>query len=71
MWYDRWSSNIPIGDFVTLRDLYDTRLSKEAVVADMINNNEWKWPSSLVEKHPEMINIAVPTIHENRVDKVF
>ncbi|GKE30224.1 hypothetical protein Tco_1445608, partial [Tanacetum coccineum] len=45
MWYDNWCELGPLFRFISNRSLYSARFSKDMVVADMVSNGDWKWPS--------------------------
>ncbi|GKD39683.1 hypothetical protein Tco_1259890, partial [Tanacetum coccineum] len=44
IWHDTWHSVGPLSNFLSNRSLYDTRLSNNCNVNDMIRGNDWIWP---------------------------
>ncbi|GJX61134.1 hypothetical protein Tco_0294034 [Tanacetum coccineum] len=53
VWHDKWCSHDPIDMIVSKRVVYEARIADEARVADMINNDKWKWPREWEELFPE------------------
>ncbi|GJT18120.1 RNA-directed DNA polymerase, eukaryota, reverse transcriptase zinc-binding domain protein [Tanacetum coccineum] len=45
VWYDKWSPNGPLGNFITQRNIYDARLSMDAKIHKMIIDNRLAWPN--------------------------
>ncbi|GJZ89918.1 hypothetical protein Tco_0661845, partial [Tanacetum coccineum] len=54
-----------VGIMVTL-----IKLSSNLKVANMIEDDCWKWPSDWMRKYPDIASIPVPTINPSEVDKV-
>nr|GEZ51602.1 hypothetical protein [Tanacetum cinerariifolium] len=40
-------------------------------VADMIEDNCWKWPNEWMTKYPDIVNIPVPNLKTTTDDKVI
>ncbi|GJT52972.1 RNA-directed DNA polymerase, eukaryota, reverse transcriptase zinc-binding domain protein [Tanacetum coccineum] len=70
MWYDKWSLNGPVGDFISQRHIYDARLSMDAKVNDMIEDNHWIWPDEWFSVFPEISNTHMPALNDQN-DKVL
>lgn len=50
LWFDRWEDRCPLNDYVTPRQMAQNGLSITTKVADVIQNDQWMWPSQLVDK---------------------
>nr|XP_043609703.1 uncharacterized protein LOC122581539 [Erigeron canadensis] len=70
MWFDKWSVEGPLYEFISRRDLYDARLEDTLTVDKMILNGEWSWPDGWLDIFPRLANIEVPNIHFGKEDKV-
>ncbi|GKC57546.1 RNA-directed DNA polymerase, eukaryota, reverse transcriptase zinc-binding domain protein [Tanacetum coccineum] len=70
VWYDKWNSNGPFGKFISQRDIYDARLSLDAKISEMINENRWIWPNEWLSKFPGLLNLSVSSLNDNE-DKVL
>ncbi|GKE43690.1 hypothetical protein Tco_1470974 [Tanacetum coccineum] len=70
VWYDKWSSNGPIGDFISQRNIYDARLSMDVKVSEMIKDNKWLWPDEWFSIFPKIPNIHIPPLNDQK-DKVL
>ncbi|GKF05893.1 hypothetical protein Tco_0036561, partial [Tanacetum coccineum] len=49
---------------------YTARLSPSLRVANMIENNCWKWPNEWVRKYIDIVNIPIPSLISTENDKV-
>ncbi|GKA63437.1 RNA-directed DNA polymerase, eukaryota, reverse transcriptase zinc-binding domain protein [Tanacetum coccineum] len=65
-WYDKWSEIGPLCQIIDSRDLYDARFDKNAIVADMIHNNQWIWKDEWKTVFPELNIIQVPTLSDTQ-----
>ncbi|GJU24175.1 hypothetical protein Tco_1162796 [Tanacetum coccineum] len=65
MWYDNWSDIGPLDQYISIRDIYDARLSAYADVADVINNGRWKWPKEWLQQFLLLQQILVPALQHN------
>ncbi|GJS11309.1 RNA-directed DNA polymerase, eukaryota, reverse transcriptase zinc-binding domain protein [Tanacetum coccineum] len=72
VWHDKWCEIGPLSQFITNRDIYDTRFNNNAYLADMINNNKWKWHNEWKDVFPGFITIPVPTCinHKDKHPKI-
>ncbi|GJR31505.1 hypothetical protein Tco_1107737 [Tanacetum coccineum] len=41
LWYDNWSSIVPLDQFISNRDMYDERLSSKMTVSEMMRQSNW------------------------------
>ncbi|GJU04495.1 probable L-cysteine desulfhydrase, chloroplastic [Tanacetum coccineum] len=71
MFYDKWCSNGPLSKFISKRNLYDSRISDNVVVAEMLADNEWKWPSDWLSKFTVLNSIIPPNIQKEKEDLVM
>ncbi|GJW45512.1 RNA-directed DNA polymerase, eukaryota, reverse transcriptase zinc-binding domain protein [Tanacetum coccineum] len=65
-WYDKWNEMGPLCQIIDSRDLYNARFDKNAIVADMIHNNQWIWKDEWKTVFPELNNIQVPTLSDTQ-----
>lgn len=63
-WYDKWCPQGPLCNFITRKYIHDARLSDNATVNDIINNDVWLWLS----KFPMLDSIQMPIVND-REDK--
>nr|GEW60808.1 hypothetical protein [Tanacetum cinerariifolium] len=71
MWNDNWASVGVLSNYITHRSLYNGRLNVRIKVADMIEDNYWKWPNEWMTKYPDIVNIPVPNLKTTTDDKVI
>nr|GEZ26176.1 hypothetical protein [Tanacetum cinerariifolium] len=60
-----------LSNYITHRSLYNARLNVRIKVANMIEDNCWKWPNEWMTKYPHIVNIPVPNIKTTTDDKVI
>ncbi|GJX00335.1 probable plastidic glucose transporter 2 isoform X1 [Tanacetum coccineum] len=53
---------------ISMRAIYDARLSDKATVADMVENDRWKWPNECLSLFPFLQSIKVPLLQANEKD---
>nr|GEU77833.1 hypothetical protein [Tanacetum cinerariifolium] len=53
---------------VSNRSIYSARLSRDLMVADMINNDAWQWPNEWKNEFPSIVQILVPSLDETKDD---
>ncbi|GKC36740.1 RNA-directed DNA polymerase, eukaryota, reverse transcriptase zinc-binding domain protein [Tanacetum coccineum] len=53
---------------VSKRSLYSARLTRDLMVADMVSNGKWKWPSEWKNKYPSIEQINVPNLDAEKED---
>ena len=46
-----------LANFISRRDIYDARFSEFDTIADMIQNEEWIWPTDWGDKFPILNSI--------------
>ncbi|GKE32362.1 hypothetical protein Tco_1451684, partial [Tanacetum coccineum] len=46
IWHDNWNDMGQLSQFISYRVIYDARLQNSNTVADLIEENQWKWPDS-------------------------
>ncbi|GKF12774.1 hypothetical protein Tco_0050700 [Tanacetum coccineum] len=68
LWYDNWCEIGPLCRIVLNRSIYSARLTRDMVVADMMNNGEWNWPSEWKTEYPIMRHIKVPKLNTEKGD---
>ncbi|GKB34304.1 RNA-directed DNA polymerase, eukaryota, reverse transcriptase zinc-binding domain protein [Tanacetum coccineum] len=53
---------------VSNRSLYSARLTRDLMVADMVSNGKWKWPSEWKNEYPSIEQINVPNLDAEKED---
>nr|GEW98105.1 RNA-directed DNA polymerase, eukaryota, reverse transcriptase zinc-binding domain protein [Tanacetum cinerariifolium] len=71
MFCDKWCSNGPLSKFISKRSLYDARISDNVVVAEMLVDNDWKWPDDWLSKFPVLNSIIPPNIQKEKENWVM
>ncbi|GKC01404.1 RNA-directed DNA polymerase, eukaryota, reverse transcriptase zinc-binding domain protein [Tanacetum coccineum] len=66
IWYDRWNQCGPLSNIINRRDIYDARLKTTDCVANMIEEERWKWPSEWLGKFPVLREIKIPILNQNQ-----
>ncbi|GKB30917.1 RNA-directed DNA polymerase, eukaryota, reverse transcriptase zinc-binding domain protein, partial [Tanacetum coccineum] len=69
LWFDNWSNSDPLFQYISQRDLYDARLTRELNVIHMISNGQWRWPTEWFDKFPMITQLEVPKLDANSRDK--
>ncbi|GJW71196.1 hypothetical protein Tco_0128113 [Tanacetum coccineum] len=69
MWNDHWAEVGVLSNYITHISMYTTRLSNSLKVADMIEDQCWKWPNEWMRKYLDIVSILVPTLNSTE-DKV-
>jgi hypothetical protein len=44
MWYDKWSQQGSLCDFISKRAIYEARSDDDMKISGMIRNGKWLWP---------------------------
>lgn len=70
MWYDYWHTAGPLSNFISNKSIYDARISCNASIADMIEENSWCWPNEWYHKFPILNQIQVPNLVAANSDTV-
>ncbi|GKB43609.1 hypothetical protein Tco_0888551 [Tanacetum coccineum] len=68
MWFDNWCELGPLFRIISNRSLYFAKFSRDMMVADMVSNGEWKWPSEWKIEHPSVVQIIVPNFDAEKKD---
>nr|GEV26914.1 hypothetical protein [Tanacetum cinerariifolium] len=55
---------------ILLRKIYEARLPIDTKVADMIHNQKWVWPYEWTTEFPELLNIPLLVLDNDKDDKV-
>ncbi|GKD09550.1 RNA-directed DNA polymerase, eukaryota, reverse transcriptase zinc-binding domain protein [Tanacetum coccineum] len=71
IWFDIWDVKGHLCDFIPRRDWYSERYSDNEIVADMINNGVWVWPSKWYNRYHVLRNINIPNLSSGMKDKVY
>ncbi|GJV55853.1 RNA-directed DNA polymerase, eukaryota, reverse transcriptase zinc-binding domain protein [Tanacetum coccineum] len=71
MFYDKWCSNGPLSKFISKRSLYDARICDNVMVADMLIDNNWKWPIDWLRKFTVLNSINPLNIQIDNEDMVM
>nr|GEV63757.1 hypothetical protein [Tanacetum cinerariifolium] len=53
------------------RKIYAAGFSNDALVADCIDNNGWKWHAQWFIDHPILNQYTIPSLNENMADKLM
>ncbi|XP_071729197.1 uncharacterized protein [Rutidosis leptorrhynchoides] len=64
-WFNRWSELGCLADMISKRDLYDSRLSLNLKVADLIFNGQWIWTEEILDRYPALSSLNVPALSDN------
>lgn len=67
-WYDKWSIEGPLCDFISTREIYNARFMNSCTVDKLIQNGNWSWPVKWHIKFPNLNNIQVPTLQNDTMD---
>ncbi|GKD57622.1 hypothetical protein Tco_1291009, partial [Tanacetum coccineum] len=69
-WYDKWSIEGPLCEFISAREIYDARLSSNYNVASLIQNGNSCWPMEWTSKYPFLNMLQVPSLIDDAYDEV-
>ncbi|GKB57414.1 RNA-directed DNA polymerase, eukaryota, reverse transcriptase zinc-binding domain protein [Tanacetum coccineum] len=70
VWYDKWSIEGPLCEFISAREIYDARLSSDCNVASLIQNGNWCWPMEWTSKYHFLNMLQVPSLIDDAYDEV-
>ena len=70
MWYDKWSRQGPLCDFISKRAIYEARLDDGMKISGMIGNGKWIWPQGWESRFPVLKDLDVPILNPDNEDKV-
>ncbi|KAF5805415.1 putative reverse transcriptase zinc-binding domain-containing protein [Helianthus annuus] len=70
MWTDNWCHLSPLSAFITPRRIAQAGFSMSSTVADLIDGNgQWKWPVAWYNLFPVLINLEVPQLSHDMLDR--
>ncbi|GJY08659.1 RNA-directed DNA polymerase, eukaryota, reverse transcriptase zinc-binding domain protein [Tanacetum coccineum] len=68
MWFDNWCELGPLFRIISNRSLYFAKFLRDMMIAYMVSNGEWKWPSEWKIKHLSVVQITVPNFDAEKKD---
>ncbi|GJT13945.1 RNA-directed DNA polymerase, eukaryota, reverse transcriptase zinc-binding domain protein [Tanacetum coccineum] len=71
VWYDRWYSNGPLCRLISNHIISSCGFDLNAKVVDLICENNWIWPIEWSELFSEVIDVPVPVLSSDSVDKAL
>ncbi|GKA66800.1 RNA-directed DNA polymerase, eukaryota, reverse transcriptase zinc-binding domain protein, partial [Tanacetum coccineum] len=71
IWYDRWHSNGPLYRLISNNIISSCGFDLNDKVADLIYGNNWIWPFEWSELFSEVIDVPVPVLSSDYVDKAL
>ncbi|GKA70430.1 hypothetical protein Tco_0776569 [Tanacetum coccineum] len=71
LWNYGNSTQDAVKEHVCKRNLYDARISDNVLVADLLVDNNWKWPNDWLSKFPVLNSINPPNIQKDKEDMVL
>lgn len=69
VWHDIWNSMGQLSQFIGYRYMYDARLQNSNTVADMIEEDHWKWPDNWSVMFPNIFNLNVACLIQDKSDE--
>ncbi|GJX79146.1 RNA-directed DNA polymerase, eukaryota, reverse transcriptase zinc-binding domain protein [Tanacetum coccineum] len=66
LWYDNWCEIGPLCSIISNRSIYSARLTRNMVVANMVINGKWNWPSEWMTEYPIIRHIKGPWINTEK-----
>ncbi|GKC03592.1 hypothetical protein Tco_0995202, partial [Tanacetum coccineum] len=70
-WFDTWSSNGPLSNVISNRDIHRAGLSLNSKVADVLNHVNGAWLHAWVVKYPILAGTIIPTLSNNSDEYVL
>ncbi|GKB12041.1 RNA-directed DNA polymerase, eukaryota, reverse transcriptase zinc-binding domain protein [Tanacetum coccineum] len=67
VWHDKWFSDEYIFKTISKKEIFYAGFSDNATVADLLDENGWKWPPNWVNKYMFLFNVPTPNL-SNRPD---
>ncbi|XP_031261055.1 uncharacterized protein LOC116119264 [Pistacia vera] len=58
LWHDTWHPLRPLHDIIASRIVYESRLSHQAKVSDVVVEGQWTWPTTIQKAFPQVVNQA-------------
>ncbi|GKE11919.1 hypothetical protein Tco_1415470, partial [Tanacetum coccineum] len=71
IWYDRWHSNGPLSRLISDHVVKSNGFDLNAKVADFIGEAGWNWPSGWIVSFKDVVDVPVPVLDQNSVDKAL
>ncbi|GJY56041.1 hypothetical protein Tco_0455156 [Tanacetum coccineum] len=68
LWHDNWCLSCPLSHFLSPRDITREGYHLQTNVAKLIDNGEWVWPHSWVNKAPILGQLMVPVLEGSLAD---
>ncbi|GJV70638.1 RNA-directed DNA polymerase, eukaryota, reverse transcriptase zinc-binding domain protein [Tanacetum coccineum] len=66
MWYDNWSKIVPLANSIPKKARNDARMKDNDIVADLVHNGAWLWPSESVSVYLVLSQIDVSVFNQNK-----
>lgn len=70
-WFDNWCKLGPLCKIITKREIYGASFNLLSSVADIIENDDWKWPDNWLSKWPQLRSLNVPRLEGSCSDKII
>ncbi|KAM0043987.1 putative RNA-directed DNA polymerase [Helianthus debilis subsp. tardiflorus] len=71
LWYDNWSDHCPLSSYVTPRQMRQEGLSIYTKVADVVQDNTWRWPTAWRDMFPILFQLAPISIEAHKSDCIM
>lgn len=71
MWFDNWNPRVPLQPLYGDRTIYDAATNAKTKVAEFLNGNMWRWPSSTTWEINEIKNDTIPSIDTSMKDSLI
>ncbi|GKB36941.1 hypothetical protein Tco_0881883 [Tanacetum coccineum] len=68
LWFDNWCDLGPLFRIISNRSLYSASLQRNMMVADMVSNDKWNWPTEWNSMYPNIMQIPIPNIDVEKND---
>ncbi|GJX25756.1 hypothetical protein Tco_0232052 [Tanacetum coccineum] len=68
VWYDTWCDHCRLIRSISPRDIDREGFDLSSKVADLVVNNEWRWPQSWIIKTPILTQIPAPNLEAHTQD---
>nr|GEU83487.1 hypothetical protein [Tanacetum cinerariifolium] len=69
--FGNWHAIYPLSDFISKRNIHNTRLTLNAKVSEVTVNGSWIWPNCLTSEFDGLSAIDPPIITCDKLDKVL
>ncbi|GJV91875.1 putative gag-pol polyprotein [Tanacetum coccineum] len=70
-WFYIWDDLCPLKNLLSNRDIIRAGFTISDPVSSLISNDSWRWPTDWEERFPELFNIQVPILHNDREDDIM